>query len=170
MLEATEREVFDLRTVVAGCVEGYRAAYPKHRFEHTAPEAPVWLHGVPDAFAQLLDKLVENAVDFAPPASVIRVTIEAHSVRSPNKLGTPGAILAVENEGPPLPEPMVEHLFDSMVTAREGAGEGGEHLGLGLHIVRLIAEFHGGRARASNLPGHRGVRFAIEVPRAPQNA
>ena len=52
-----------------------------------------------------------------------------------------------------------------MVTLREAPGEGA-HLGLGLYIVRLIAEFHGGRARAENLPDGRGVRFAVTLPAA----
>jgi signal transduction histidine kinase len=47
-----------------------------------------------------------------------------------------------------------------MVSAREG-GRGG-HLGLGLAIVRLVAEFHGGTVRALNLPGGRGVRFEAD--------
>ena len=59
-------------------------------------------------------------------------------------------MLAVENDGPPLPEAMVTRLFDSMVSLRAPDAPRGEaHLGLGLYIVRLVAEFHGGRgARA----------------------
>jgi signal transduction histidine kinase len=64
----------------------------------------------------------------------------------------------VENDGPVIPDAMLGRLFDSMVTLREG-----EHLGLGLYIVRLVAEFHGGRVRAMNLPGGKGVRFEVEV-------
>jgi signal transduction histidine kinase len=40
----------------------------------------------------------------------------------------------------------------------------GAHLGLGLYIVRLVAEFHGGKVRARNLPGADGVRFEVELP------
>ena len=163
LLESAERERFDLAAVVSGCVEGYRAAYPERSFE-LASQGPVWVVGVPDAFAQLLDKLVENAVDFAPAASPIRVALAAQGRR---------ATLSVENEGPPLPEKMVGRLFDSMVTLRDprpvGDAPGGVHLGLGLFIVRLVAEFHGGRAAARNLPTGRGVRFEVEVPVAPQN-
>jgi dedicated sortase system histidine kinase len=155
LLESAERERFDLAAVVAGCVEGYRAAYPERQFEFTRPEAPVGIEGVPDAFAQLLDKLVENAHDFAPPGTAVRISLSAAGRR---------ALLAVENAGPPLPESM--RLFDSMVSLRgpERVTRGGANLGLGLYIVRLVAEFHGGRVRASNLPANAGVRFEVELP------
>ncbi len=158
LLESAERERFDLGAVVRGCVEGYRAAYAPRRFELTLPEGPVMLFGVPDSFAQLLDKLVENAVDFAPAEGAIRVSLAADAR---------AATLAVENDGPSLPQATIAGLFDSMVTLREPGASGGPHLGLGLFIVRLVAEFHRGRARATNLAGGRGVRFAVEVPVAP---
>ncbi|HET7730830.1 MAG TPA: ATP-binding protein [Usitatibacter sp.] len=161
LLEAAERERFDLASVVAGCVEGYRAAYPRRRFEVEIAGAPLWVDGVPDAFAQLLDKLVENAHDFAPPESPIRVGLWAEG-RS--------ASLAVENDGPPMPQATLDRLFQSMVSlreepaAREPHDPAGSHLGLGLYIVRIVAEYHGGRARAANRPEGAGVRFTVTVP------
>jgi signal transduction histidine kinase len=161
LLESAERERFDLAAVVRGCVEGYRAAYPARAFELVLPAAPVPVDGAPDAFAQLLDKLVENADDFAPPGSGVRIALAAEGDR---------ATLAVENDGPALPDAMVQRLFDSMVSVR-AAGEGsranaeGAHLGLGLYIVRLVAEHHGGSVRAENRP-QGGVRFEVAVPLA----
>ena len=158
LLESAERERFDLARVAAGCVEGYRAAHAGRPFEYAGPASPILVEGVPDAFAQLLDKLVENANDFAPPASAVRVSLEANAGR---------ACLGVENDGPPLPEPMASRLFDSMVSLRDGERPGDPgyraHLGLGLYIVRLVAEFHGGQVYASNLE-RGGVRFEVEVP------
>jgi signal transduction histidine kinase len=59
---------------------------------------------------------------------------------------------------------MTGGLFDSMVTLRPGpSGRDGAHLGLGLYIVRLVAEFHGGRVRAANLSREGGARFEVEV-------
>jgi dedicated sortase system histidine kinase len=155
LLESAERERFDLASVVAGCVEGYRAAYPAQRFDYAGPAEALWCEGVPDAFAQLLDKLVENAADFAPPGTAIRVFLERNG---------PVARLAVENDGPPLPPSMVARVFDSMIALRAPQpGREGGHLGLGLYIVRLVAEFHGGRVRARNLFAGGGARFEVEV-------
>jgi dedicated sortase system histidine kinase len=154
MLESAERERFDLAAVVAGCIEGYRAAYPTRRFEFTRPESPAWMVGVPDSFAQLLDKLVENANDFASPDSAIRVGLAADARR---------AVISVENDGAALPDST--RLFDSMVSLRgaERSAPDSTHLGLGLYIVRLVAEFHGGRVSATNLEGGAGVRFEVEL-------
>jgi len=113
------------------------------------------MDGVPDAIAQLLDKLVENAHDFAPPEGGIRISLSSAGARR--------ALLAVENDGPALPQSMVNRLFDSMVSLRspQPAREGG-HLGLGLYIVRLVAEHHGGNVRAMNLAEEGGARFEVE--------
>jgi len=161
LLESAERERFDLAAVVRGCVEGYRGIYAERRFELATAPGALMVDGVPDAFAQLLDKLVENANDFAPPATGVRVSLEALDGR---------AVLAVENEGPALPEAMLHRLFDSMISARASHAPGevrseGAHLGLGLYVVRLVAEHHGGTVRAMNRP-EGGVRFEVAVPLA----
>jgi signal transduction histidine kinase len=79
-----------------------------------------------------------------------------------------GAIaLAVDNEGPPLPQGMEKRLFDSMVSVRAGGGGETPHLGLGLYIVRLIAAFHGGSARAENRDDSRGVVVTVNLPAIP---
>jgi signal transduction histidine kinase len=57
-----------------------------------------------------------------------------------------------------------ERLFDSMVSVRPGTGGDVPHLGLGLYIVRLIAEFHGGAAVAANRPDGDGALFTITLP------
>ena len=154
MLEAPERERFDLVKLVEGCVEGYRSAHPERRFEFAHPNAHIELVGVPDAIAQALDKLVENALDFGVPGQPIQVALELQGRR---------AVLSVTNQGPLLPEAAEASLFESLVTHRPATGRREEHLGLGLYIVRLVAEAHGGRARAENLVARSGERFEVEL-------
>ena len=49
--------------------------------------------------------------------------------------------------------------------SRAAGSDSRPHFGLGLYIVRLIAEFHGGEARASNLPDGAGVRLQVRLVR-----
>ena len=154
-LADAERERFDLTRVVAGCVDGYRAAYPQRAIELSLPAGEVPYDGAPELIAQMLDKLVANAVEFASPGTPIGVALERDvaSVR-----------LTVGNQGPPLPAAMHGRLFDSMVSLRTEKSGGEPHLGLGLYIVRLIAEFHGGHASAKNHADGRGVIVSVVLP------
>jgi dedicated sortase system histidine kinase len=152
-----DRERFDLAKVVAGSVDGYRAAYPAKVIVYEASDEEVWIDGVPDLIAQMLDKLVANAVEFGAPNTPIVVRLMRIDL---------GVRLAVENEGPPLPVAMQGRLFDSMVSVRSDKGGDAPHLGLGLYIVRLIAEFHRGRAVAENRADGRGVVVAVTLPAA----
>ncbi|MCA3030892.1 MAG: hypothetical protein ING71_11730 [Rhodocyclaceae bacterium] len=158
MLQSADVERFDLCKVVEGCIEGYRLAFAPQTIELTRPNQECMVTGLPDAIAQMLDKLMQNAVDFATEGSTIRVQIA-------NTAGN--VILTVANTGPPLPAD-TSALFDSMISIREDA-QGGEHLGLGLHIARLIAEFHDGKISAANLHDGSGVVIEIVMPLVPQD-
>ena len=58
---------------------------------------------------------------------------------------------------------MSGQLFDSMVSVRDGKSAD-VHLGLGLTIVRLVADFHHGQMEAENAADGTGVCFAIRLP------
>jgi signal transduction histidine kinase len=153
-LRQSERESFDARAVLAGCVSGYAAAYPARRFELRMDEAAVPLAGSPELFAQMLDKLAANAVDFSSGDEPVRVVLERQE---------DGAIIRMSNTGPLLPRDMQERLFESMVSVRKESGSG-PHLGLGLYIARLIAQFHGGRISAANREDASGVVVTVRFP------
>ena len=70
----------------------------------------------------------------------------------------------MRNEGPLLPPQLDNNrLFESLVTSRSSVN-GKPHLGLGLYIVRLIADFHRGTVTATNLPDDTGVAVSLELP------
>jgi dedicated sortase system histidine kinase len=156
-LTAHERERFDLAALVASCVDGYRVAYPSKSIVLETPGGSLVVDGAPELAAQMLDKLVANAVEFAAAGTPIAVRVESVGGE---------ARLSVDNEGPPLPDGMQSRLFDSMVSVRRDAGGETPHLGLGLYIARLIAEFHGGTAQARNRADSRGVVVTIAMPLA----
>lgn len=158
-VQTEARVEFDLESVVRSCVEGFRVASPGQSIQftvHKPTDAPILVNGSPDLIAQMLDKLLGNAKDFCTPGTSIDVSLAAQHQR---------ACLRVANAGPLLPEAMAGRLFDSMVSLRvQHSGE--PHLGLGLYIVRLIAEFHRGQARAANRADVDGAEFTVEIPLA----
>lgn len=156
-LSGVERTRYDLSAVVRGCVEGYRLAYPQSAFVLELPPGRLEVQGSPDLAAQLLDKLVENAVDFSHPGAPVRVTLEQSDG---------AASLTVSNKGPLLPDRMRTRLFESMISVRDAPGAATPHLGLGLYVARLIAQFHDGTIAASNLASGDGVAVGVRFPLA----
>jgi len=156
MMRDAERERFDLREVVSGCVEGYRIAYANRRFDLLVPDTGVTVSGVPDLVAQMLDKLVANAADFARDDSAIGIELRA---------GLHDVTVSVRNVGPPLSPQVRERLFRSMTSVRPQAAGEEPHLGLGLYIVQLIADFHHGRVVARDRTDVEGVEVQVQLPR-----
>lgn len=159
-LARSDRETFDLTRVVSGCVGGYRLAHPAKRIEFVADPGggPLMVQGAPDLVAQLLDKLVENAVDFTRDGATVEV-------RLTRGLGI--GLLSVSNEGPTLSPEVADKLFESMVSSRPSDGTGRIHLGLGLTIVRAIADFHDATVSAANHRDGSGVTFTVAFPLQP---
>jgi dedicated sortase system histidine kinase len=159
-LQTEQRADFDLETVVRGCVDGYRGVDRAREIElaihKLRPDQTVTVNGAPELIAQALDKLVSNARDFAIAGTPIIVRLDADGQH---------ATLSVLNTGPHLPDDMPGRLFDSMVSLRSER-DGQPHLGLGLYIVRLIAEFHRGSVRAANRGDVDGAVFSITLPLA----
>jgi len=154
-IEQTERIRFDLAELVRNMAQAYRQTFSEHRIVDAIALETCSVIGSPDLIAQLLDKLMDNALDFTPPGATITIGLDGDSRM---------CRLSVRNEGPQLPPGMDDRLFESLVSGRAGA-EGKPHLGLGLYIVRLIADFHGGTVRAENAADLSGVIVTLELPR-----
>lgn len=154
-LQQTELEQFNLVALVHTTLEGYRTAFPKILFDAETPGTEVIINGAPDLISQSLDKLVNNAMDFHTPGTTISFELANRDQQQIE--------LSVTNKGPALPEGMEQELFQSMVSVRSNKGLD-PHLGLGLYLVRLICEFHGGKVEAINLRDNDGVRISLLLP------
>lgn len=151
-IQRSEAETFNVDEVLKGCIEGYRIAYPKHQFSATIQDMPAVLEGSPELFAQMLDKIVANATEFSLPDGIVKVNMSTRSGVSE---------INISNQGTLLPEDMQQQLLNSMVSVRPPDEKGPPHLGLGLYIANLIAEFHGCRLKLDNLQDKSGVCVTI---------
>lgn len=143
---------FDLAELVRGCVAGYEMAFPDVTIELNIEASEVPVTGIPELLAQLLDKLVGNAVEFST-TTVLRIRLHVEGEM---------ALLRVINDGPNLPETDMGQLFESMVSVR--AEQSGSHLGLGLYIARVISDFHGATLSLGNREDSPGVIATLSIP------
>jgi len=100
----------------------------------------------------MIDKIIENAVDFTPKEGAIELNLKRE-----NKT----VILSVINSGSQLPEGQV-NIFDSLVSNRDKKSKK-SHLGLGLYISQLIARYHNSKVIAENLADENKVKFSISL-------
>lgn len=153
--EQVEPEPFDLADVLAQATAAYQSLDPDHIIRYAGPDQDCKIHGSPELMVQLLDKLVDNARDFTPQGELIEV-----------RLKTTGSqlLMQVYNAGQPLPEHLTSEIFSPFVSLREGSQDG--HLGQGLQIVRLIADYHRATVSARNQDFPAGVVFLVSFPMA----
>ena len=152
-LVADDFEVVDIGKLLGDYVNNFRLSEKRHPIVFRGMAEPVYARVADYRIEQMLDKIVDNAIDFTTPTAPSRCS----STRS----GTSCASVW-RTGGPTLPETREESLFESMVSHRGPHSR--MHFGLGLYVVRAIAEHHGGTVRALNLVDGSGVAIMVELP------
>lgn len=154
-LESEEKERIDLNQLLGNYVNNCALTHSSCKFVYKGPKEPVMADVADYRIEQMLDKIIDNAIDFHRSNSPIRVQLD--TVRDYLQI-------TVANRGPTLPDDSTATLFDSMVSHR--GPQNRLHFGLGLYVVRIIAEYHGGFVRAMNLTDGSGVAVLIQLPKA----
>jgi signal transduction histidine kinase len=149
-------ELLDLATVVHEYVENSSLLHPDRSLVYEGPDSGVMVWGSDLRIAQLLDKLKDNALDFSRVESRILVVLQTLDGQ---------AELSVLNEGPPIPESVLQSLFVGM-TSNRAVTDGQPHLGIGLYIAKHIAMHLGGELEVRNRDDVSGVRVTLYVPLA----
>ncbi len=153
-LQEAEKQMVDINAFLSECIEAYRLAYPDHKFELELPDARVERSINRDLFYQMLDKFVSNATGFSRPDSPVIIQLSKQDI---------SCVITISNYGPLLPEGMEQDLFHSMISIRDKRSSETPHLGLGLFVARLVAEFHQFSLSANNLDSDDGVCIKIEL-------
>ena len=150
----------DLGEITAEAVMDAQAAGPEHAWELDVPDEPVPVRVPAAQLQQTVANLLSNARKHTPAGTRVTTSLGIRDGR---------AVLAVADDGPGIPEHLQPTAFDRFARgddARTAGAEGSS--GLGLAIVRTIAESAGGSARLkSPAPGHaHGTVVEIELPLA----
>ncbi len=153
----SQTERVDLRALTSDVVEGFRQTYNGVDFRLDLHGSPS-IDADPALIREAIANLLSNAASFVEDDSAVVVTLR-QSIYS--------ATLSVFNQGP-LIEGDPEILFGPFRSTRLEQGE--DHQGLGLYLVRLVAEHYGGIAKLANRPGEKGVEASINLPLAQATA
>jgi signal transduction histidine kinase len=147
------REPLDVGPLVSEAVEEFTApADARHLRLEQATSSGLWVKGDRHALRQALANLVANAVRLAPEGTTVRVA--AGRERE-------WVWLAVEDQGPGIEPELQDRVFERFWRGDGQSSDG--RSGLGLTIVRQIAEGHGGQVRLASEPG-KGSAFVIWLP------
>ncbi len=120
--------------------------------ELIAPEKEPLIQGHSTAIAILIRNLVDNAIRYTPENSLVRVIIEEQ---------TAGVVLKVIDNGPGIPEHLRQQVFERFFRLLGNKSPGS---GLGLGIVRQIAELHKAKISLDTPPGGQGLQVTIIFP------
>jgi len=159
---ALRREPTELAPLIDDVVRTMRAqtdAANQALTEQIEPNLPP-VYVEPGRIRQILVNLITNAHEYSPERASVQVSARV--------VGTDVEI-SVSDDGPGIPEPQLEHIFDRFVRGDAGLTQRVGGTGLGLAISKSLVELHGGTIRAESAVGV-GSTFSIRLPVSPSEA
>ena len=106
---------------------------------------------------QIISNLLDNAIKFTPPGRRIAVRVQHAGA---------DVVLSVADEGEGMPAELVPRVFDVFVQGDQDAGRSKGGIGLGLTLVKRLAELQGGSVSAESNGIARGSTFLVRLPAA----
>ncbi len=141
----------DLGSVVAAAASELEPVAGDHEISISAPSG-VEIDGVQDELHRLVLNLMENALRHTDPGTAVEATVERRNGE---------VVLAVEDDGPGIPPELQEKVFERFFRAH---GDRSGSSGLGLSIVKAVAESHQGQVTLEPPLDGRGARFVVRFP------
>lgn len=149
------RQPTNIAECVTACIKQLAATKQLQDLHLVVETAPVWVDGDPDRLAQIVINLISNAVKYTPIGGSIRVSTAAEDEY---------AVLRVEDTGAGISPNLLPRIFDLFVQGEVDLDRSHAGLGVGLTLVRRLAELHGGTAQAASDGPGQGSTFIVRLP------
>ena len=150
-----ERRPIDLAQLVRNTVDTLRNTGQLQRHECSTQLEPVWVNADPTRIDQVVTNLLTNAVKYTPPRGRIEVSVRRTSGN---------AVFSVRDSGLGLELELLPRIFDLFVQGERALDRSQGGLGIGLTLVRRIAELHEGRVEARSEGAGKGSEFIVQLP------
>jgi PAS domain S-box-containing protein len=148
-----EREYVDLGELVERVVKDVSAELLDQRRLHV-DVCPLPLEVDPPKVERIVENLLANAARHTPPGTPVWVRVQPHGK---------GALLVVEDAGPGVPDQLRETIFQPFRQGPRPASHA-PGLGVGLALVRVFAQLHGGTAWVQDRREGFGASFQVHLP------
>ena len=150
------RGPLDLAALVADAISGWRASGRLERHELLLEVSPAWIDADETRMEQVVSNLVGNALKYTLGGGrvVVRVLEDGDEV-----------VLEVEDAGIGIPSNLLDSIFDLFVQGERASDRAQGGLGLGLTLVKILVELHGGTVRARSPGPGKGSVFTVRLPR-----
>jgi CheY-like chemotaxis protein len=152
---ALERERINLGEVVSNVAATWRASGRLERHQVSVRATTVWVDADRARMEQVFSNLLDNAIKFTPAGKRITVGVGQEGDH---------AVLQVSDEGEGLAPELVDTAFGLFVQGERGLDRAAGGLGVGLALVKRLAELHGGSASAKSEGRGRGATFTVALP------
>lgn len=152
---ALDRRPVDFAQVVGNTVDTLRNTGQFQRHECVTQLESVWVNADPTRLDQVIANLITNAVKYTPPPG--RVDVSVRRERG-------NAVFSVRDSGLGLEAELLPRIFDLFVQGERALDRSQGGLGIGLTLVRRIAELHDGRVEARSEGAGKGSEFIVQLP------
>ena len=150
-----KRQPVNLADSVKATIATIASGNPHNHARLDLTSEPVWVSGDPVRLEQIVGNLVSNALKFTRGDGVISVFVGREA---------DDAVLRVTDKGIGIPPDMLPKIFDLFVQAHQTIDRTRGGLGIGLTLVRRLAELHGGGVHAASEGDGRGSTFTVRMP------
>jgi signal transduction histidine kinase len=142
--------------------KGVMLKWETFNIQHSTPNIELNVDG--RAIQQALVNLIDNAVKHSPKGETVTVDIESRKQKAESRNSDGDLVcLSVADHGPGIPREEQQRIFERFYRFGSELRRETQGVGIGLSIVKHIAEAHGGRVTVESEPGQ-GSRFTIELP------